>query len=331
MLSRADEIGAGRIDSLVSARDIARRYAGEAVLRTLVLDVVPLAGLLAESARTLRPVESAALAELAGLDRSERERLPLSADRFIRAAQPAGISRGMRTRLLDRFGLFGIRLAAVLIRSGLAELLRLLSGYFQANAAQLKACTVLAAVQTFLQERPRAGTALLAESLERIRANAHDARELQVLAKVCTGRLAVAPELAAEAGRLLGGGSAAERLGPRGGRIGRCAGFPGQGLPRPLADTGRESADEPRHRRGVPHRGPLLRGHPGPCPGRLRRTGGGAAAARPGTTPRPLAVCSGPARRRLGAAGRAGAPGGRCPPRWERRGMHRRESWPRRG
>lgn len=72
---------------------------------------------------------------------------------------------------------------------------------------------MLAGVQTFLQERPRAGTALLAESLERIRANAHDARELQVLAGVCAGRLAVDPELAAEAGRLLGGGSAAERLG----------------------------------------------------------------------------------------------------------------------
>ncbi|WP_374945903.1 dynamin family protein, partial [Agreia sp.] len=85
VLSRADEIGAGRIDSLLSSRDIADRYRHDATLRALSLGIVPVAGLLAQSARTLRQSEFAALRILAGLDRADRELLLLSADRFTRA------------------------------------------------------------------------------------------------------------------------------------------------------------------------------------------------------------------------------------------------------
>ena len=67
VLSRADEIGAGRIDALLSARTIAERYRTDGALRSLALDIVPIAGLVAQTARTLRQHEFEALREVARL------------------------------------------------------------------------------------------------------------------------------------------------------------------------------------------------------------------------------------------------------------------------
>ena len=75
VLSRADEIGSGRIDSLVSAGKVARRYERDGGLASLVLGVIPVAGLVAEGARTLREAEFAAFRTLAALERADREKL----------------------------------------------------------------------------------------------------------------------------------------------------------------------------------------------------------------------------------------------------------------
>ena len=107
VLSRSDEIGSGRIDSLLSAGKVARRYERDGDLASLVLGVIPVAGLVAEGARTLREHEYIAFRELAGLERADRERLFVSADRFTResdvttlstvaAALPAGAIRHLR-------------------------------------------------------------------------------------------------------------------------------------------------------------------------------------------------------------------------------------------
>ncbi|MCW2134680.1 dynamin family protein [Arthrobacter sp. VKM Ac-2550] len=221
VLSRADEIGAGRIDSLLSAGEIAERYRRDGTLRSLALGVVPIAGLLAQSARTLRQAEFTALLELARLDRSERERMLLSADRFARPTEGLEAGPEIRAALLERFGLFGIRMSTALIRGGIAEptalahelarrsgldeLLHLMSGQFQARAAQLKARTALAGVEALLRERPRAGTERVAALLERIQAGAHEFRELRLLATARTTGLDLPKELASEAERLIGG------------------------------------------------------------------------------------------------------------------------------
>ena len=221
VLSRADEIGAGRIDSLISARRCAEEYARGGALRDLALGVVPVAGLPARGARTLRKDEFDAFVQLARLDRTARERLLLSADRFVRSDEPEGIGPHLRARLLERFGLFGIRLASALIRggidrplplsrelarrSGLADLLDLMYAGFIAHGARLKACAILSGIEALLRGHPRAGTVRLAESLERIRANAHDFQELRISAKAHGGRLPAEPWLAAEAIRLIGG------------------------------------------------------------------------------------------------------------------------------
>ena len=107
VLSRSDEIGSGRIDSLLSAGKVARRYERDGDLASLVLGVIPVAGLVAEGARTLREDEYLAFRHLAELERSDRERLLVSADRFTRdsdattlsterAARAAGAVRHLR-------------------------------------------------------------------------------------------------------------------------------------------------------------------------------------------------------------------------------------------
>jgi hypothetical protein len=233
VLSRADEVGAGRIDALLSAREVAGRYRNDATLRTLALGVVPVAGLLAQSARTLRQSEFAALSELAGLERSERERMLLSADRFVRSGGPGRVSAEDRALLLERFGIFGIRLACAVLRggvreptalarelarrSGLDELLGTLSGQFQSRAAQLKARTALIGVEALLRSSPRPGAEKLAATLERLLAGAHEYRELRLLGVLHTSGVALAPALAADAERLIGGSGTtpARRLGLR--------------------------------------------------------------------------------------------------------------------
>lgn len=221
VLSRADEVGAGRIDSLISAATIAERYSRDPNLRKLALDVLPVAGLLAQSARTLRQPDFESLQALAALDRSDRERMMLSADRFRRSAVPEGLTEAARASLLERFGLFGIRLAVVLIRNGFTEptplahelvrrsgldpLLELLDRQFQSRAGVLKARTALVAVADLLHSRPRPGTEHLAASLERLEAGDHEFRELRLLAALRAARVELAPELAAEAERLVGG------------------------------------------------------------------------------------------------------------------------------
>ena len=61
VLSRADEIGAGRLDALVSAQRVARRYREDPTVRQLCQTVVPVVGLLAQTGRTLRQAEFEAL------------------------------------------------------------------------------------------------------------------------------------------------------------------------------------------------------------------------------------------------------------------------------
>ncbi|WP_411374238.1 dynamin family protein [Arthrobacter sp. MPF02] len=246
VLSRADEVGAGRIDSLLSAGEIAERYRRDHNLRKLALGVVPVAGLLAQSARTMRQQDFAALQQLAGLDRTEREKMLISADRFLRSAKPEGLAGEERASLLARYGLFGIRLAVVLIRngfdeptplahelarrSGLDPLLDLLSRQFQARAEALKARTALVGVETLLRTSPRPETGKLAAALERLQVNAHEFRELRLLATLRTTGVPLSPELAAEAEGLIGGWGPASHV-----RLGLAA----DAAPDDLADEAR--------------------------------------------------------------------------------------------
>ncbi|RKT52387.1 GTPase domain-containing protein [Saccharothrix australiensis] len=221
VLARADEIGGGRIDALTSAKQIARRYRREAQVRPLCQNVVAIAGLLAVAARTLRPEEFAALASLASLARTELEDHLLSADRFVADDFPVRLDPGARRGLVERFGIFGVRLTTTLIRqgfdtqvkltaqlvrrSGLGELRESIGAYFTERQDVLKARSALLGLDVVLRNEPRPGSVGLAAGLERVVASAHDFRELRLLAALQGGRIKLPGELAAEASRLVGG------------------------------------------------------------------------------------------------------------------------------
>ncbi|YCK82868.1 dynamin family protein [Arthrobacter sp. D3-18] len=221
VLSRADEIGAGRIDSLISAAVIADRYSQDQNLRPLALGVVPVAGLLAQSSRTMRQADFEAMRMLAQMDRNQRERLMLSADLFVRAAEPDGLGAAAKASLVQKFGLFGIRLGVALIRgginnptdlahelarrSGLGQLLDNIAYLFQTRADALKARAAVVGLEALLRSSRRDVALLLEANVEKVRTGAHEFRELKLLATLRTEGLSLTPEQSAEAERLVGG------------------------------------------------------------------------------------------------------------------------------
>ncbi|GAA2572121.1 dynamin family protein [Pseudonocardia hydrocarbonoxydans] len=224
VISRADEIGGGRVDAMFSARGIAQRYRADPTVRGLCQDVVAVAGLLAQTGRTLRHAEYTALADLSALPREELDGDLLSVARFRR-----GGDAEQRDRLVRRFGLFGIRLSAMLIRqgtnnpdalaaelvnrSGLAELQNVLHTQFTGRRDLLKARSALLAVDRLLQGTRRDGP--LAREVERVLAGAHEFAELRLLGALRSGVVGLPRPVAEEAERLLGdaGASPAARLG----------------------------------------------------------------------------------------------------------------------
>ncbi|WP_028924385.1 dynamin family protein [Pseudonocardia acaciae] len=231
VLSRADEIGVGRLDALMSAKRIASRYRSDDKLRDLCQTVVAVAGLLAQTGRTMRQAEFAALTELSTLEREEMDGLLLSADRFVKADTNANLNSEARAALLGRFGLFGVRLGVTLIRqgvndpsklsaelvrrSGLDDLREVLNIQFSERRDLLKARSALLALDLVLHREPRPHAQQLSIELERIMSGAHEFNELRLLTAVRSGAVKMPDDVRTEAERLLGGdgGATAARLG----------------------------------------------------------------------------------------------------------------------
>lgn len=225
VLSRADEVGVGRIDALQSAHRIAERYRADERLRDLCGTVVPVAGLLAQAGRTMRQDEFAALSGLSAVPRGDLDAALLSVDRFTRddprVDKLLGLPAARRSALLDRFGMFGIRLATVLVRQGFgqphqlaAELVRrsgvdvlrtALATRFTERRDLLKARSALLALDDVLRAQAGPAAEPLRRACERILAGAHEFTELRVLGALRAGVAGVSPDAAAEAERLLGG------------------------------------------------------------------------------------------------------------------------------
>jgi hypothetical protein len=231
VLSRADEIGVGRVDALRSARVIAARYRSDETLRGFCQTVVPVAGLLAVTGRTMRQDEYAALVTLAALPPDRLDALLLTVDRFATADDVNDPPAATRAKLLERFGMFGLRLSTTLIRqgvgdastlaaelvqrSGLVELREVLASQFSQRRDVLKARSALIALDLVLRREPRPAAAPLAVEVERILAGAHEFAELRLLSDL-RGRVLKPPkEQAQEAERLIGGDGNApnQRLG----------------------------------------------------------------------------------------------------------------------
>jgi len=156
----------------------------------------------------------------------------LSVDRFISADElRVPMSRPARAELLDRFGVFGIRLACTLIRrgasthaalaaqlvqrSGISELRESITRYVLTRGEVLRGRSALLGLGMVLRAEPRPAAAALAADAERAVASTHDFAELRLLSSLQCGRLTLPGGLAESAERLVGGHGVgvAERLG----------------------------------------------------------------------------------------------------------------------
>ncbi|MGQ0804297.1 MAG: dynamin family protein [Actinomycetota bacterium] len=235
VVSRADEVAAGRLDAMESAHNIAERYRHDPQVRRLCQTVVPVAGLLAQTGATLTEEEFRALQRLAGAPREDTDRLLLTADRFANSEATIGLTPLEREHLTARLGLFGVRLAVLLLRdgivttssqladelitrSGIRELRDVLRSQFAGRSEILKARSALLAIQATLDDGAngvaRERERLLAEA-ERIEASAHVFTEMRLLHSLRSGAVRLGDVEIAEAERLLGGGgtSLTDRVG----------------------------------------------------------------------------------------------------------------------
>jgi hypothetical protein len=232
VLARADEIGSCTPDALEVAARVAERYQGEPRLRQLCPVVVPVSGRLGFAGETLREQEHRALRELAAAPAHRVDELLLTADRFARRPSSVPVSELDRQHLLDRFGLFGVRLAIGLLRtgqvgsaqqlaaelvtrSGLPRLREVLTVQFRRRAQVLKARSALAALAGVLEAGGVAGTEALRARAEEVAAEAHAFVEVRLLNQLRSGELVLPEARAEELERLLGalGHDATTRLG----------------------------------------------------------------------------------------------------------------------
>jgi hypothetical protein len=212
---------------MLSARRIARRYRTEPALRGLCQTVLPVAGLLAATGRTLRQAEFQTLAALAAAPREEMDDILLSTHRFLRSDKVAALqdlSYERRKDLLERFGIFGLRLSMMYIRqgrdsspalaaelvtaSGLHELQDVLSVQFSQRRDLLKARSGLLALERLVAARTAADAdevRQLAAEVERIGSGAHEFVELRLLSALRCGEVELPEAESESAQRLLGG------------------------------------------------------------------------------------------------------------------------------
>ncbi|NMO02713.1 Isoniazid-inducible protein iniC [Gordonia sp. TBRC 11910] len=220
VVSRADEIGAGRIDAMSSARQTAGRIAGELSRTGLCQAVVPVAGLLALAARTMQEIEFRGLLRLASMPPETLDDLLLSVDRFV-ATPIDGVAPEVTAALADRFGVFGIRMAVTAIRfgagtaselaaeliarSGLDELHDAIASQIADRADQLKAHSALVATERILSASRSPRVAGVLADVRRSLADTHGFSELALLGKLRSGQVAMTDERCAELSRLIGG------------------------------------------------------------------------------------------------------------------------------
>ncbi|MFC5137302.1 dynamin family protein [Actinomycetospora rhizophila] len=186
VLSRIDTLS-GEDDPWPTARRVADRYAQE--LRAVLSDVVPVAGLLAETARgpDFSETDARALRTLAEADRAGVLRKLRTVQRF-RGWAEAPLAEDERERLLDLLGLHGVRVGLELLdegrrstpallegfalRSGVEAVLERIETVFVAGADRLRASAGIAALE-HLWEAPdevdRRALRTLQSELDRLR------------------------------------------------------------------------------------------------------------------------------------------------------------------
>ncbi|MFC7618354.1 dynamin family protein [Actinokineospora soli] len=207
-----------------------------ATLKPRVADVIPVIGLLAETAESggFTSADADALKSLSQLDDATWETMLMSADIFT--TWDCDVPVGTRVRLLEKLDLYGIRSAVDALRadpeltagalrrrllesSGLARVRGRLDGVFRARADGIKAAAALASVTALAHasgdpgERQRVHDAI--EVLLQ-KPEAHQLRLLEALTLVASGAVDMPEDLADEVLRVGSTADVGEQLGLKG-------------------------------------------------------------------------------------------------------------------
>lgn len=229
-----DSVRGGEGDLWRVATHLAGRQAE--ALRPCVAEVIPVVGLLAETAETgvFTAADADALHELAELDEVSRRTMLMSADLFT--GWECDVPAATRTGLLRRLDLYGIRRAleaidadpgitagalrrTLLAASGLSQVTERLEAALRSRSDGIKAAAGLSSVSALAQastdpvERQRlhdAVEALLAQP------QAHEFRLLEALTTVSSGAVALPDDLVDEVIRVGSAPDTAGRLGMAG-------------------------------------------------------------------------------------------------------------------
>jgi replication fork clamp-binding protein CrfC len=229
--SRADEIGAGRIDAMMSAKDVASRFTVEMDKTGICQAVVPVSGLLALTARTLRQSEFVALEKLAGVDAAELTKAMLSVDRFVREDSALPVDAATRAALLERFGMFGLRISIAVLRAGISDSVALadellersglialrdvIDQQFAQRSDLLKAHTALLSLRRFVEVNPIYATPYILADIDPLLADTHAFEELRLLSQMRSRATTLNEDEMVSLRRVIGGSGtdAASRLG----------------------------------------------------------------------------------------------------------------------
>ena len=239
VLNKADTIAPESVsgsdgDVWKAATLLAERQAQ--TLKPRVADVIPVIGLLAESAESggFTSADADALRQLAHLDDATWETMLLSADIF--ATWECDVPTGTRVRLLETLDLYGVRTAVAALRaepeltagalrrrlldaSGLAGVRGRLDAVFRARADGIKAAAALASVTALAHasgdpgERQRVHDAI---EVLLAKPEAHQLRLLEALTLVTSGAVAMPEDLAEEVLRVGSHADIGDQLGMSG-------------------------------------------------------------------------------------------------------------------
>ncbi|MGH3433275.1 MAG: dynamin family protein [Thermocrispum sp.] len=221
VLNKADTIPAESVqgadgDVWKAASILAERQAS--TLKPRVADVLPVIGLLAESAETgaFTSGDADALRALAQLEEDVLETMLLSADVFT--SWECEVAEGTRIRLLERLDLFGVRAGVQAIRadpaitagslrrtildsSGLEAVRARLNTVFAARADGIKAAAALASITALAHAAEDAAErARVHDAIEVLLAKpeAHQLRLLEALTLVASGAVDMPEDLTEE-------------------------------------------------------------------------------------------------------------------------------------
>lgn len=228
VLSRADEVGSSRLTAMISINEVVDRLRNHSGLSAMCEAIVPVSGLMGMGATSLREADFIVFRDLAAHDPKETEHLLLSAEHFIASKELWLPSEQTRIDLVDRFGMYGIRIAFAAIRggitdagalaseltrrSGLDELRRLIDVHFAQRQSELKAHSIVLAVSRLLRAHPCPGSADLLVQTDEHLTRADAFTEMQVVGRIAGRGYALPAPALAELERVLGGHGTADHV-----------------------------------------------------------------------------------------------------------------------